>query len=439
MTRRAPLIGAVLLWTLQSPANPPDIYQMGARGMSLAGAMTAAVDDSTANFYNPAALTRSDYFQIDTGYLLTSTNLRINGEDLGVDEGSGFQMGVVVPGDIGPVRFAFGLGLHLPQDRLSRVRALPQHQPRFVYWDNRPQRVFINTNLAIRPLPWLHIGGGVTFLTETRGTLRLDGLIFGPPNTDQSTLSTTLDVRFETIRYPSAGILITPNNDWAVGLTFRDQVNVELDLQAIVAGAVVFHPAQLPGQFDLTSFNTNLFTPRQIWLGGTYRPIEELLITVDVGWLQWSNFPAPTATVTTNVEVEGLPTAGLIPPPVGVIQPDFQDVFSVRAGVEGSLALGEHVVLDFRAGYAYEPSGAPDQPGGTNYVDNDKHTIGYGLGVTLTGWNPWVSAPLSIDLAGQAVLLTERQYHKDSPADVIGDFRSDGELFTFGSTIRWRF
>ena len=428
----------VLLVASSAAANPPDLYGYGARAMGLAGAMTAAVDDTTANFYNPAALTRGRALELDTGYLLTETRLRLNGEDLGVDEGSGLQVGAKVPGEIGPVGVAFGFALFLPKDRVSRVRALPQYQPRFVIWDNHPQRIYIDVNLAVRPVPWLHLGGGVAFLTNTGGTLDLQGIV-RVPNSDDSTLSTAVNVDFKTVRYPSAGVLVAPpEGSWSVGLAWREEVNVELDLGARVQGALAI-PALLPGSFELTSFNTNLFTPRQIWLGATWRPLQSLLLSADLGWLDWSGFPAPTATVTLKLDIEGFPTEGLLPPTTEVIAPDFHDVVSVKAGVEWTARLGAHVELAARAGYAFEPSPAPDQPGATNYIDTAKHTIAAGLGVTLIDWNPWVAEPLSIDLGAQAIVLPSRDYRKADPADLIGDYSAEGELFTFSSTARWRF
>ena len=434
---RSPATLALLLAASAALANPPDIYGFGARGIGLAGAMTAAVDDTTANYYNPAALTRRAELQLDTGYLLTNTRLRLNGADVGVDEGTGFQFGVIVPGEIGPVRVAMGLGLFLPENRISRVRALPQQQPRFVYFDNRPQRIVINTNVAIRPLPWLHLGAGITFLTETRGVLDLEGLVF-LTDVEKSALQSRVAVDFETIRYPSFGILVEPESRrWSVGATYREQVAVQLDLGARVAGAVVLGEALLDGAFQIDSLNHNLYSPRQLWLGGTFRPIDALLVTMDVGWLGWSTFPPPTAQVTTELEIEALDLD--LPSPTAVIEPEFHDIFAIRLGVEGSVRLGGTVVLDFRAGYAYEPSPAPDQPGGTNYVDADKHTIAYGIGVTFHEWSPWVKAPVSIDFGGQTVVLEERKYLKSDPADLVGDYSASGELFSLSGTVRWRF
>ena len=66
------------------------------------------------------------------------------------------------------VPFAFGFAFHLPDDRLSRVEALPQTAPRWELYDNRNQRLYLAANLALSPWPWLQIGGGVSFMSSTR-------------------------------------------------------------------------------------------------------------------------------------------------------------------------------------------------------------------------------------------------------------------------------
>jgi long-chain fatty acid transport protein len=305
-------------------------------------------------------------------------------------------------------------------------------------YDNRPQRLFINVNLAVQPLPWLHIGAGINFLTHTRGTVNLEGLIF-IDEVARSTLPTSVAVDFITVRYPSAGLLFTPNDSWSLGLSFRDQVSVELNLGAKVAGALVLSGAQLPGSFELTSLNHNLFSPRQLWLGGTWRPHHSLLLSLDLGWLQWSNFPSPTAKVTLDLDIDQFPSDGLLPPPITVLDPNFHDIAAARLAAEFTLAVGSAGELMFRAGYGFEPSPAPDQRGGTNYVDAAKHALAAGVGLTIDGWSSYVDAPLSIDVAAQWILLAEREYLKDSPADVVGDFSADGRLLSLAATVRWRF
>ena len=54
-----------------------------------------------------------------------------------------------------------------PDDRLARVRALAQDQPRWELYDNRNQRLWFGVNLAISPTPWLQLGGGITLMAAT--------------------------------------------------------------------------------------------------------------------------------------------------------------------------------------------------------------------------------------------------------------------------------
>lgn len=305
-------------------------------------------------------------------------------------------------------------------------------------YDNRPQRLFLNVNLAIRPLPWLHIGGGINFLTHTRGSVDLTGLLY-TDDVDRSTLPTSIDVTFSTFRYPSVGILIAPSERWSVGLCYREEVAVELDLAANVDGAIVLAGVLLPGYFGLRSYNHNLFTPRQLWVGTTWRPTNALMLTADIGWLNWSAFPSPTADVQLNLEIENFPTEGLLPPPTDVIEPGFSDIAAIRLGGEWTVNLGPTMGLDIRMGYGFEPTPVPEQPGTTNYVDTDKHTIGFGLGLVIQQWSPWVAPPLAIDVGAQVIVLPERAYQKSDPTDLIGDYSARGVLFNSSVTARWQF
>src|SRR5262249_14097587 len=143
----------LLLLPLWARANPMDAFGYGSRATAMGGAATAASFDSSANYYNPAGLVRGHDLGIDIGYRDAQPILRMNGRDVGVDASHGFLVGLVAPAAIGPFRFAFGASLWLPDQRLTRVRSLPFAQPRFVLYDNRPQRLYLATNLAIQILP----------------------------------------------------------------------------------------------------------------------------------------------------------------------------------------------------------------------------------------------------------------------------------------------
>ncbi|MGZ3442669.1 MAG: OmpP1/FadL family transporter, partial [Polyangia bacterium] len=49
-------------------ANPMDVFGAGSRATAMGGAATAASEDSSANYYNPAGLVRGHDLRIDIGY-----------------------------------------------------------------------------------------------------------------------------------------------------------------------------------------------------------------------------------------------------------------------------------------------------------------------------------------------------------------------------------
>jgi long-chain fatty acid transport protein len=173
--KRAFAILALMLVPSTALANPLDTFGFGSRETAMGGAMSADVKGWTASYYNPANLARSRALEIGFGYFRASHHLEINGNDTGVDPVKGFNGGLVAPGTLFQIPFAFGLAVHLPDDRISRVRALRQEQPRWELYDNRNQRLWLSASLAIQPFEWLWIGGGLSFMSSTRGRLDIGG------------------------------------------------------------------------------------------------------------------------------------------------------------------------------------------------------------------------------------------------------------------------
>lgn len=432
----------ILLWVLlpnSARANPLDEFGFGARAIAMASAITAVTNDSTANYYNPAGLTLARGLTIDVGYFYNKPQLRINGGDLGVDNASGIQAGIVIPGDIGPVRWAFGVALFLPDKRVSRVRSLPQFQPRFVLYDNRPQRLFLSTNLALRPIKWLTIGAGVTFLTNTRGGLDITGRVT-IPDPSMSQLLTEVDVKFQTVRYLTAGVIVNPIKSLSISLVYRGEVKVELDIGAAVNGFITdakFSLA-LPGRFKLSSLNRNLFSPQTVILGLGWYPIPRLLWTVDVAWLDWSRYPPSTAEVQVDIDVLGIDPNSAAPK-VTVIAPRFKDRITFRTGLEYRLTAHHMVDLFFRGGYAYLPTPAPNQTGETNYVDNERHLFSFGLGIEIKNYSSAMTKPISLDFAFSYLHFKSRLHLKSDPADIIGDYQSSGRILSVAVSGRLQF
>src|SRR5262249_49067130 len=102
-------------------AQPMDTYGMGSRSVAMGGAVTADVEDFSANYYNPAGIVRSHKLRIGAGWFGAFHDLYLDDQNSGVDPVHGAVVGFNVPGNIGDFRFAFGLGVHLNDQRISRT------------------------------------------------------------------------------------------------------------------------------------------------------------------------------------------------------------------------------------------------------------------------------------------------------------------------------
>lgn len=422
-------------------ANPLDMYGFTSRSAALAGAVTGDVADPSANHYNPAGLARMRGFRLDAGYLYAAPSLRLNGADTGVDASHGVIAALGAPGRLFGVRFAFGLAVHLPDDRLSQVRALPQGQPRWELYGVRLQRLFIAANLAVAITPWLRVGGGLAFMASTRGGIEIEGRIAAlNPNTSQ--LTHTVDADLTSVRYALLGAQVDLGRRVNVGVSYRDEFKLDTRLDANLMGQIVVGPVDsprslsIPGAYRLRSQTLTAFQPRQVNLGVAWRPTDRLRLGLDLAWVQWSRYENPTASLDVGLDL-------VIPPSLPISQPTvprpaqreatrFHDTVTVRVGGEYTLPVGRHS-LALRAGYYWDPTPVPAQPGVTNFVDNDRHVASVGAGFTWRDPARWLAGAIHFDVHAAMQFVPSRDTAKADPNDPVGDYRADGNVLILGA------
>lgn len=445
MTRARTVVCAIVIQVAfglgRAQANPMDAFGAGSRATAMGGAATAASEDSSANYYNPAGLVHGRDLRIDIGYRYAQPLLRIDGRDLGVDSSRGFLVGIVAPGHIGPFRFAFGATLWLPDQRLTRVRSLPFDQPRFVLFDNRPQRLYLAANLAIQIVPGLYVGGGLTFMSKTAGELFLKGSV-AVSDPDASSLVSKINVDLVAVRYPQAGILWDATPWLSVGVTYRHSFVLELDQQFRIDGDVG-NPGLTPvvenGYFAAHSISSDLFQPWQLTGGAALRLERNLLLTFDVTYAAWSEFPVPAANLTLGLDIGVYNDRVMLPPARSYPPSRFHDIVIPRAGIEWRAWQRPKVALDLRGGYSYEPTPVPEQIGESNFADSDKHTFSVGAGVELANMTAILPRPIDIDVHFAGTYLPARANRKIDPLDQVGDFVADGVIVQMGLMLRSRF
>lgn len=445
----------LLVLGLASPAaaQSMDTYGMGSRSVALAGAVTADVEDPSANYYNPAGIVRDGQLRILAGWFGAHHELTLDDEDSNVDPVHGLVVGLNVPGNIGDFRFAFGLGVHLNDQRVSRTRTLPRTRPRWELYDNRPHRAYLSTHVAIEPVPWLRFGGGIGFLSYSEVDLRIRGTIdVGAPERG-SALEHDVLGNLVTIRFPQVGVQVQPTDWLDFGAVYRGEYALSSDLHAQVgspdfagddAAGLTVGSIYVPAYLELLSASTGAYVPHQLSFGASVRPIPELRIGVELTWLMWSLYRSAIGRTDIDFRIVVPPELGdrIRVPPLTNTQPvpaRFSDRVVPRIGIEWRPYASPEVAVDLRGGYFYENSPAPEQADAYNLVDADRHAWSLGAGIELRALRPLLPGSLRFDLHLQYSLLPARAMTKRSPIDPTGDYVAQGHIFAGGLVTEVRF
>ncbi len=446
------LAAAVLLSAASAEAGVPDSYGLGSRASAMAGAVGADAHDFSANFYNPAGLCEADGPVIDLGYSYNFQRLRVSGLDNGVDDVHGIVAGVVAPGKLWGIPFAFGLALHLPDDGISFLKARKQDVPRWELYDTRQQLLFLGVNLAIRPLRWLELGGGIGYLSATRGNFSIRGRADVVRPFD-SQLEHEVDADLTAVRFPLAGVRFLWDGWGALGVTYRGENKLDLHLSATLSGAVTFAGIDVPLLYQLEARTINSFTPQSLTVSLSFQRIAHLHLNLDLSWVNWSRYESPVAQIRANLHVEPPPGAPVTlpdsPAPTQIIPPDLRDRFVPRVGAEWRIPIGPlrelhgkpvaAVEIPVRAGYAFEQSPLPEQKGGTNFIDADRHTVTLGAGAAFNRPFDALEGTLALDVHAIFSRFPTRTATKDNPADFIGDYAASGAIYGVGGTVELGF
>ena len=135
-----------VLWSPICHASYYELYGFTPRATAMGGAMTAAVTDFAATYYNPAAMTVTKQGRVGlVGQLRvpaltverSDTLLASEHETVLPEFGGGLSLGWLYPmGGIFEDRIALGVSLHLPIARLVRVQGVDRLSPQYYMYQN---------------------------------------------------------------------------------------------------------------------------------------------------------------------------------------------------------------------------------------------------------------------------------------------------------------
>src|SRR5688572_1387738 len=149
-----------------------------AKAESMGGAATAGVDDPSAVYVNPAALTQIDGNQIMAGvtYINTVSSVRNSGATSRNIHDDDFVPNLFANYHIPNSKISLGIGSYTPFGLATSYK--PESFTRYAALRSELRTIFVTPTVAWEPLPYLSVGGGVSFI-HSSGLLSR-AVFFGP-------------------------------------------------------------------------------------------------------------------------------------------------------------------------------------------------------------------------------------------------------------------
>lgn len=415
---RALAAGGVALALALAPrpasASPQDVFGYGPRSAAMAGAGASIGQGFEAVRSNPALLSLSRERTLTGGWMGAFFDLDANGR-LPAEAVSGTFIGGTLPlpfeGSLKD-RVTVGLGFFTPFDLVARARLLYPEKEKFPITD-RVQSVAVQMALGIDLGHGFRLGGGFSALAALTGSVLVA--------TDSSgRVGTVVEDTLVAGYGPILGASYE-RGPYRVGLTYRGELSGPFDVTIVVRdlGSITVPPLHISGlaQYDPHQAELEVsraLGPFRVALGATYRHWSAYPGAVEPTVRCPAQVPSDNGDLVARIEelraATGLPLPGSgescdpsVPEP-----PRYSDTVTPRVAAEGQFPVAAGVTIKARAGYAFEPSPAPEQTGVPNDFDNHRSVIGLGYGLSLAKPFPRVD----LDLFGQLQVFHDRDHHK---------------------------
>lgn len=442
---------SLFLFTGQAMAAGFGIYEWGARGQALGGAMVGRADDPSALVYNPAGITQLDGFHLMTG--LTFISPRASAEMTDPYSGSSSTQSAndvnwYIPHLYATYtlndRVSFGLGV------FTRYGLGNDYDDN---WWGRYNTTHVSlTTMSINPnVAWkltnkFSMSFGLEFqrmtvdmrqkidgtklvygaLGNTLGAFWLRsrglGLNVNDPGTDALDFSQTLKGEGWGVG-GVIGLHYQISDQWAAGLSYRSRISTTIRGRAKYNftdeswGHLKAFKKASDQLFKETDVTTKITTPDSIQAGVVYKPLQNLSIEAGAVYTVWSTYEE----LQINYDNPSLGTDEI------VSEKNWNDTWRLNVGVE-------YLPLDWlalRAGYVWDQS--PLEKGYEDYFlpANDRHLYSVGLGLMAGG--------LQLDLAYTYLDIMERDVDARVDAGVFAGKFTNGDAHLVAMSLSYAF
>lgn len=281
------------------------ILEQSVRGLGNAFSGSAAAEDASTIFFNPAGLTRlsgssvigAGFYIFPSALFQNSGSTIVTGASLTGGNGGDGGSNVFVPNlyaawDISD-RIKLGLGINSPfglkteydDDWVGRYYAV----------NSELLTININPTLAAKLTPNLSVGAGINLqYAEAELSNAIDFGLIGFSN------------RLRTRPQAADGFVELTGDDWSwgynlgllyeftqrtrIGLAYRSSISHELEGNADFTVPAAVAPLTATGRFRDTGATTELNLPETVSLSGYHQLNPRLAVTSDITWTNWSRF-----------------------------------------------------------------------------------------------------------------------------------------------------
>lgn len=389
-----------MAWTGSCFGAGYGLYEWGARGNALGGALVARADDPTAVAYNPAGITQLPGKNLALGATVISPSL-----DIKFDAGPGINGKAadntwVIPSgfythQLSP-RYWLGLGIYSRAGLGTEVDNEAQYAGRYNCSYAGLQSVSFNPNLAVKLTDHLSVAVGVEVLYLEFAYDRYTDV-----NPDLDDTDVRQQIRADGWEYGFNLALHYRPRPWlALGASFRSEIQLAVDGQVDFSwspgaeaslAAMLDHPdAGVQGLarfLDSALRDTDVTgtepIPQLVSLGILIAPSQRWSLELDAVHTRWSSYDQLV------VEYENA---------LGdqASEKNWKDTWRFQAGLEYAVCDR----LDLRAGYVFDTSPITDDHVDYAVPANDRQLFSLGTGLH---WGRW-----TVDLAYTYLVVKDR-------------------------------
>lgn len=361
--RHFSMILVVLLFSSTAFASGFAVKDQGAKAMSLGNAFTGVADDTTAAWYNPAALVFQDGVSVTAGGQVVIPTV-----DYTAPNGTGYSMDKkthIIP--FGYVSYnledsplAFSLAVNAP---FGLSTDWTNSGAPFTSAQTPVNPTGASGSLTFSEIRLISVNPSVAYQINENLSVAVGVMYFNA--TSVAFDSTALTQHGDGDGWGGNAAIFYKSDNFDAGLTYRSSVKVDVTGRAIGGKALAF--AGLNGASSTVS--TSFKTPDMISGGISFHPVESVLLSAQVDWVNWSTFD--------QLKFDyGTSALNAVTGTSQTVKENWKATTSFSLGTEWSFQKDMHL----RLGYAFDPTPVSDVEFSPRITDNDRHffTVGYG-------------------------------------------------------------